>query len=55
MKFFQVMEFTGTSEEAIAAINNYVEIAGSETTVRRATVCEDRDNPGKHLTPTKMR
>ena len=49
MKFFQVMEFTGTSEEAIAAINNYVEIAGSETTVRRATVCEDRDNPGKLL------
>ena len=48
MKFFQIMEFTGTPEDAIDAINNYISIAGAETKVIKATVCEDRDNPG-HL------
>ncbi|MDP6323825.1 MAG: hypothetical protein QGF06_07855 [Acidimicrobiales bacterium] len=48
MKFFQIMEFTGTPEDAIDAINNYIAIAGAETKVKKATVCEDRDNPG-HL------
>ena len=49
MKFFQIMEFTGSSDEAIASINNYIDIAGAETTVKRATLCEDRDNPGQLL------
>ena len=37
MKFFQIMEFTGSSDEAIASINNYIDIAGAETTVKRAS------------------
>ena len=49
MKFFQIMEFTGTPEDAIEAINNYIDIAGAETKVKKATVCEDRDNPGNLL------
>jgi len=48
MKFVQIMEFTGSTEEAINSINNYITIAGAETKVKKATVCEDRDNPG-HL------
>ena len=47
MKFFQIMEFTGSPDEAIASVNNYIAIAGAETTVKRATLCEDRDNPGR--------
>jgi hypothetical protein len=49
MKFIQIMEFTGSAEEAINSINNYIAIAGAETTVKRATVCEDKDNPGQLL------
>ncbi len=48
MKFVQIMEFTGSTSEAIDSINNYITIAGAETKVKKATVCEDRDNPG-HL------
>ena len=48
MKFVQIMEFTGSTKEAIDSINNYITIAGTETKVKKATVCEDRDNPG-HL------
>ena len=48
MKFVQIMEFTGSTEEAIDSINNYITIAGAETKFKKATVCEDRDNPG-HL------
>jgi len=48
MKFVQIMEFTGSTSEAIDSINNYIAIAGAETKVKKATVCEDRDNPG-HL------
>ena len=48
MKFVQIMEFNGSAEEAIDSINNYITIAGGETKVKKATVCEDRDNPG-HL------
>ena len=49
MKFIQIMEFTGSAEEEINSINNYISIAGAETTVKRATVCEDKDNPGQLL------
>ena len=48
MKFVQIMEFTGSTSEAIDSINNYIAIAGAETKVKKATVCADRDNPG-HL------
>ena len=40
MKFIQIMEFTGSAEEAINSINNYIDIAGEETKVKKATVCE---------------
>ena len=46
MRFIQVMEFEATGEQASEEINNYVAAAGSETTVRRITVCLDRDKPG---------
>ena len=49
MKFIQIMEFTGSAEEAINSINNYIDIAGEETKVKKATVCEDRDTPGRLL------
>jgi len=49
MKFIQIMEFTGSADEAIKSINNYIEIAGQETRVKKATVCEDRDTPGRLL------
>ena len=48
MKFVQIMEFTGSTEEAIDSITNYITIAGAETKDKKATGCEDRDNPG-HL------
>ena len=34
--------------QPVDSINNYIAIAGAETTVEKATICEDRDNPG-HL------
>ena len=46
MRFIQVMEFEATGEQASDEINNYVAAAGSDTTVRRITVCVDRDKPG---------
>ena len=49
MKFIQIMEFTGSADEAIKSINNYIDIAGQETRVKKATVCEDRDTPGRLL------
>ncbi len=48
MKFVQIMEFTGSTSEALVSIKNYIAIAGAETKVKKATVCENRDNPG-HL------
>ena len=42
MRFIQVMEFEATGEQASEEINNYVAVAGSDTTVRRITVCLDR-------------
>ncbi|MEE2768268.1 MAG: hypothetical protein VX833_03545 [Actinomycetota bacterium] len=41
-----MMEFKATGEQALEEINNYVAAAGSKTTVRRITVCGDRDKPG---------
>ena len=46
MRFVQVMEFEATGEQASEEIKNYVAAAGSDTTVRRITVCVDRDKPG---------
>ena len=46
MRFIQVMEFEATGEQASEEVNNYVAAAGSETTVRRITVCGDRDKRG---------
>ena len=46
MGFIQVMEFEATGKQASEEINNYVVAAGSDTTVRRITVCVDRDKPG---------
>lgn len=40
------MEFEATREQAETEIEGYIAAAGSETTVRRVTLCEDRDNPG---------
>jgi hypothetical protein len=46
MRFYQVMEFRSTAEEAIAGIHEYKASMGDQTTARRATVCVDRDDPG---------
>ena len=46
MRFIQVMEFEATEEQASEEINGYIAAAGSATTVRRVTVCGDRDKPG---------
>ena len=45
MKFIQVMEFESSIEEAQKALEEYIEVAGSKTTARIATLCIDRDNP----------
>ena len=45
MKFIQVMEFNSTIEEAQKGLKEYIEVAGSKTTARVATLCVDRDNP----------
>ena len=46
MSFIQVMEFQATGDQASEEINSYIAAAGSETTVRRITICGDRDKPG---------
>ena len=46
MRFIQLMEFEATREQAETEIEGYIAAAGSETTVRRVTLCEDRDEPG---------
>ncbi|MGY9084123.1 MAG: hypothetical protein ACKVK3_16080 [Acidimicrobiales bacterium] len=46
MKFVQIMESTGSIEEAVAGVNDYFKNAASETKVKKISVCEDRDKPG---------
>ena len=40
------MELEATREQTETEIEGYIAAAGSETTVRRAILCEDRDRPG---------
>ena len=40
------MELEATREQTETEIEGYIAAAGSETTVRRATLCEERDKPG---------
>ena len=46
MRFLQLMEFRSTADDAVAEIQRFKDLMGDETTVRRATVCVDRDDPG---------
>jgi hypothetical protein len=46
MRFIQIMEYEQDTGEALAEVQGYAEQAGDEITVRRATVCGDRDKPG---------
>ena len=46
MRFIQIMEYEQDTGEALAEIRGYAEQAGDEITVRRVTVCSDRDKPG---------
>ncbi len=46
MRFYQLMEFRSTAEDAVADIHRYRDLMGNQTTARRATVCVDRDDPG---------
>ena len=46
MRFIQIMEYEQDPGEALAEVQGYAEQAGDEITVRRATVCGDRDKPG---------
>ena len=46
MRFYQLMEFRSTAEEAVADIHRYKELMGDQTMARRATICIDRDDPG---------
>ena len=50
MKFIQVMEQTGDMDEARAEIEGYFDNADNETKVKKLTLCEDRDVPGKIVT-----
>ena len=46
MRFIQIMEYEQDTGEALAEVQGYAEQAGDEITVRRVTVCSDRDKPG---------
>ena len=46
MRFYQLMEFRSTAEDAVADIHRYRDLMGDQTTARRAPVCVDRDAPG---------
>ena len=46
MRFLQLMEFRSTADDAVAEIQRFKDLMGNETTVKRATVCVDRDDPG---------
>ena len=46
MRFLQVMEFHSTADDAVAELHRFKDLMGDETTVKRATVCVDRDDPG---------
>ena len=46
MRFIQIMEYEQDTGEAQAEVQGYAEQAGDEVTVRRVTVCSDRDKPG---------
>jgi hypothetical protein len=46
MRFYQLIEFRGDAEQAIAEIERYKELMEGQTTARRGTVCVDRDDPG---------
>ncbi|HCV34536.1 MAG TPA: hypothetical protein DGF10_07690 [Acidimicrobiaceae bacterium] len=46
MRFYQIMEFRASAEDAVADIHRYKETMAGQTTARRATVCVDRDDPG---------
>ena len=46
MRFLQLMEFRSTADDAVAEIQRFKDLMGDETTVKRATVCVDRDDPG---------
>lgn len=46
MRFYQLMEFRSTAEEAVADIHRYKDLMGDQTMARRATICVDRDDPG---------
>ena len=46
MRFIQIMEYEKDTGEALAEVQGYAEQAGDEITVRRVTVCSDRDKPG---------
>ena len=46
MRFLQLMEFRSTADDAVAEIQRFKDLMGNETTIKRATVCVDRDDPG---------
>jgi hypothetical protein len=46
MRFYQMMEFRSTTDDAVAEIKRFKDLMDGETTARRATVCVDRDDPG---------
>ena len=46
MRFYQLMEFRSTPDDAVADIHRFKELMSGDTSARRATVCVDRDDPG---------
>ena len=46
MRFYQLMEFRSTADDAVADVHRFRDLMGGQTTARRATVCVDRDDPG---------
>jgi hypothetical protein len=50
MTFVQIVEFRTNKIDKIRKIDDeWTKRAGTETTARRGVLCEDRDNPGRHL------
>ena len=46
MRFYQLMEFQSTADDALAELHRFKAVRSGDTTARRATICVDRDDPG---------
>ena len=47
MRFYQLMEFRSTADDAVADVHRFRDLMGGQTPARRAPVCVDPDDPGR--------